>query len=49
MKELNETELSDIGGGGDLPASTSYVGPTDAYLATLLALLTPRGALHNSD
>ncbi len=49
MKELSEITLTEIAGGGDLPASTSYTGPSEAYIASILALLAPSRTVHHSD
>ena len=49
MKELNEVTLSGATGGGDLPINSSYSGPSEAYIAAILALFTHPIPAHLSD
>ncbi len=50
MNEMNEIALTAVSGGGDLPASSPNIAPTEAAIAAILALLAPRWpVVHVSD
>lgn len=49
MKELNESKLNAIAGGGDLPANSPVIAPSEAYIAAIMALLAGPRVVHHSD
>lgn len=49
MEVLNDAKLRDVIGGDDLPIAPTVYGPSDSYIASILALLAPKWPVHPSD